>query len=53
MKNHEVFQVVKNTEVPQAVKILTSTWGMKQKADGTKHAQVTARGYEQNIDEHS
>lgn len=35
MVNHAVFKAVKKEEIPKFAKILTSTWAMKQKADGT------------------
>ena len=47
MKKHGVFQLIKKDQVPKNAKILTSTWSMKQKADGTKRARLNARGYEQ------
>ena len=39
-------------KVPADAKVLTSTWAMKQKANGTKHARLNARGYEQVDGEH-
>jgi len=39
-------------QVPRNSKILTSTWSMKQKADGTKRARLNARGFEQIPGEH-
>lgn len=47
MLNHVIFKAIKKSEVPKFTKILTSTWAMKQKADNTLRAQVTARGYKQ------
>jgi len=52
MKDHNVFKVVKKEDVPEDAKVLTSTWAMKQKADGTKRARINARGYEQVPGEH-
>ena len=52
MTDNKVFKVVKKDDVPKDAKILTSTWAMKLKADGTKRARVTARGYEQKPGEH-
>ena len=52
MEEHEVFKIVKNEEVPKEAKVLTSTWAMKQKADGTLRARINARGYEQVAGQH-
>lgn len=52
MQNHAVFKAVKKQDVPKFAKILTSTWAMKQKADGTLRARVNARGFEQRPGEH-
>ena len=34
-------------ELPKGSKVLTSTWVMKKKANGTYHTRMNARGYEQ------
>jgi hypothetical protein len=47
MKTYQVFKPVDVEEVPQDAKILTSTWVMRKKADGTCRARLTARGYAQ------
>ena len=52
MHDHKVFKTVKIEDVPPNAKILTSTWAMKQKADGTKRARINARGFEQKPGEH-
>jgi hypothetical protein len=52
MEKHKVFQVTPRDEVPKGAKILTSTWVMKKKADGTFRARGNARGYEQIDGEH-
>ena len=52
MTHHAVFKAVKKKDVPTFAKILTSTWNMKQKADGTLRARVVARGFEQRPGEH-
>ena len=52
MVNHIVFKAVRREDVPKFAKILTSTWAMKQKTDGTLRARVTVRGYEQRPREH-
>ena len=38
--------------MPEAAKILTSTWAMKKKANGTFRARLNARGFEQVDGEH-
>jgi hypothetical protein len=43
---YQVFEPVDANEVQDA-KILSSTWVMKERADGTCRARLTARGYEQ------
>ena len=35
LKKHDVFEVVKLKDVPPGVKILTTTWAMKLKSNGT------------------
>ena len=52
MIKNGVFQVVLIAEVLEDAHILTSTWAMKQKANGTKRARVNARGFEQIDGEH-
>ena len=52
MINHAVFKAVPISEVPKFAKILTSTWAMKHKADGTLRARINARGFEQIPGEH-
>lgn len=52
MDLHGVFQAVPMNEVPKGAKILTSTWAMKKKANGTKRARLNARGFEQVDGEH-
>jgi hypothetical protein len=47
MESHGVFKPIPKNELPPGTKVLTSTWAMKQKANGTKRARVNARGYEQ------
>jgi len=57
-KEHErmaelgVFQPIDKNQVPKNAKILTSTWSMKLKADGTKRARLNARNIEQITGEH-
>ena len=52
MVKHEVWKPVPVDQVPRGAKILTSTWAMKLKVDGTKRARINARGYEQRPGEH-
>jgi hypothetical protein len=52
MVEHKVFMPVKKSNLPENAKILTSTWAMKLKADGTKRARINARGFEQRPGEH-
>ena len=47
MEEHKVFQPTLKTDLPKGAKVLTSTWAMKKKANGTYRARVNARGYEQ------
>ncbi len=46
-KKQKCFEAVPRAEVPFGSKILTSTWAMKKKANGTYRARLNARGYEQ------
>ena len=50
--SHEVFKAMPKDQVPKNAKILTSTWAMKHKADGTLGARVTVRGHKQEAGEH-
>jgi hypothetical protein len=52
MMKHGVFKMVKRDEVPDDAKILTSTWAMKKKSNGTLQARINGRGYEQVDGEH-
>jgi Reverse transcriptase (RNA-dependent DNA polymerase) len=52
MVKYKVFKEVHKTDVPKNAKILSSTWAMKKKANGTKRARINARGYEQVNGEH-
>ena len=57
MVEHSVFWAVPREQVPKYSKIITSTWAMKKKSNGTYRARVNGRGYEQidgeNYDEDS
>ena len=52
MVDHGVFEVVPTEDVPKDAKVLSSTWAMKKKANGTHRARLNARGYEQVDGEH-
>jgi histone deacetylase 1/2 len=47
MTKHSVWQAILRRDLPAAAKILTSTWAMKKKANGTFRARLNARGYMQ------
>jgi hypothetical protein len=47
MVTYQVFEPVDIDEISPNAKILTSTWAMKKKADGTCRARLNARGFEQ------
>jgi hypothetical protein len=47
MLKHSVWSAILRRDIPMAAKILTSTWAMKKKANGTYRARLNARGYEQ------
>jgi hypothetical protein len=52
MVKHQVFKPVPPEKLPEGAKVLTSTWAMKKKANGTYRAHLNARGYEQEDGEH-
>jgi hypothetical protein len=47
MVNNNVWIPVPKSNVPQEAKVLTSTWAMKKKANGTFRARLNCRGFEQ------
>jgi hypothetical protein len=47
MVQHGVFIPVPINDIPADAKRITSTWAMKQKADGTKRARLAAHGFKQ------
>ena len=47
MTDHNVWTPVHRNTLNKDDKILTTTWAMKKKANGTYCARVNARGYEQ------
>lgn len=46
-KKFKVFEPVKLSDVPKLAKMLTTTWAMKKKSNGTYIARLNMRGYEQ------
>jgi hypothetical protein len=52
MMKHKVWEPVPIEELPKDSKVLTSTWAMKKKANGTFRARLNARGYDQIDGEH-
>jgi hypothetical protein len=52
MKKMAVWKAVLKEEIPKHAKVLTSTWAMKKKSNGTYRARLNARGYEQVDGEH-
>jgi hypothetical protein len=52
MVEHGVFKVVPKNEMPEGAKVLSSTWAMKKKANGTHRARLNARGCNQIDGEH-
>ena len=52
MVKHKVWKPVKKSEVPVRSKVLTSTWAMKKKSNGTYRARINGRGYEQIEGQH-
>lgn len=52
MKKFNVFKPVRKEDIPKGTKIITSTWAMKKKANGTKRARINARGFEQEAGVH-
>jgi len=47
MIKNEVWIPVPKDEVPKDTIIITNTWSMKKKPNGTYRSQKNARGYEQ------
>ena len=52
LKSHNVFKLIPKESLPEDTTILTSTWAMKKKTNGTFRACVVSRGYEQVDGEH-
>jgi len=47
MQKYGVWTPVRLQDLPEGTKVLTSTWAMKKKANGTHRARAVARGFEQ------
>ena len=41
-----VYKPVKLEDVPKGAKLLTTTWAMKKKSNGTYRVRLNMRGYE-------
>jgi hypothetical protein len=52
MVKHKVWEAIPCEDMQQGNKIPTSTWAMKKKVDGTYHARLNARAYEQISGKH-
>jgi hypothetical protein len=52
MKKHDVWKAIPKNRVPADSKVLSSTWAMKKKSNGTYRARLNARGFEQVDGEH-
>ena len=52
MVQHGVWDIVPKASLPPKTKILKSTWSMKLKDDGTKHAHLTTNGCSQIPSQH-
>ncbi len=46
MRDHNTWQEVDCGTIPEGTKIITSTWAMKKKGNGTYQARLNARGFE-------
>ena len=44
---YKVWEPINHEEVPKDAKILSTTWAMKKKSNGTYRARLNARGFEQ------
>ena len=52
MIKNKVFEVCPRSEVAESSKVLSSTWSMKKKPNGTHRARLVARGFEQVDGDH-
>ena len=46
MKKHNVWKAVNAEDIPSNTTVITSTWAMKKKSNGTYRARLNARGFE-------
>jgi hypothetical protein len=44
---NQVWRAVPKKDVPTNAKVMSSTWAMKKKSNGTYRSRLNARGYEQ------
>jgi hypothetical protein len=47
MVKNQVWRAVPKKDVPRNAEVMSSTWAMKKKSNGTYRARLNARGYEQ------
>jgi hypothetical protein len=47
MVKNQVWRAVPSKDVTRNAKVMSSTWAMKKKSNGTYRARFNARGYEQ------
>jgi hypothetical protein len=47
MVKNQVWRAVPKKDVPRNAKVMSSTWAMKKKSNGTYRARLNAKGYEQ------
>ena len=52
MTTNQVFRPMHIKDIPEWATVLTTTWAMKKKANGTYRARMVARGFEQIDGEH-
>ena len=52
MEKHKVWRAVSKYEVPKNAKVVTSTWAMKKKSNGTYRARLNARGFNKCDQDH-
>eukprot|EP00957_Ditylum_brightwellii_P057807 4383388-Ditylum_brightwellii.AAC.1 len=52
MEKHKLFKPVPRTKLPKNAKVVTSTWAMKKKENGTYGARLNASGYKQRDQKH-
>ena len=51
-RKYKVFKPVPINEVPRDATVITTTWAMKKKSNGTYRARLNMRGFEQREGEH-